>query len=48
MLVTLGLDSAFGSLEGVLTSVIDMKIFPKLRDEWKMGRYKYNKLKSSL
>eukprot|EP00111_Clytia_hemisphaerica_P021390 TCONS_00062959-protein len=36
MLVTLGLDSAFGSLEGVLTSVIDMKIFPKLRDEWKM------------
>ena len=38
MLVTLGLDSTFGSLEGILTSFLDMKLFPKLREELVMGR----------
>ena len=33
MLLTLGLDSMFGTLEGALTSINDMMMFPGMRKE---------------
>ncbi|XP_048253577.1 sodium- and chloride-dependent transporter XTRP3-like [Haliotis rufescens] len=33
MLLTLGLDSMFGTLEGALTSINDMMLFPRIRKE---------------
>lgn len=33
MLFTLGIDSQFGTLEGVVTSIVDMNLFPRVRKE---------------
>ncbi|MPC70015.1 Sodium-dependent neutral amino acid transporter B(0)AT2 [Portunus trituberculatus] len=38
MLFTLGIDSEFGTLEGVITSVVDLKVFPNLRKEFLTGK----------
>lgn len=37
MLITVGLDTEFGMLEGVVTPVVDMKLFPKLKKEYISG-----------
>jgi len=45
MLLTLGLDSMFGTLEGVITSIVDMKLIKNLRKDFLAGtyiNYKYN------
>ena len=41
MLLTLGLDSMFGTLEGALTSINDMMMFPGLRKELVCGIYNW-------
>ena len=38
MLITVGLDTEFGMLEGVVTPVVDMKLFPKLKKEYISGK----------
>lgn len=38
MLFTLGLDSMFGTLEGALTSINDMMLFPTARKEVVCGK----------
>lgn len=45
MLFTLGIDSQFGTLEGVVTSIVDMKLFPNLRKEILTGIF-YNSKKN--
>lgn len=45
MLFTLGIDSQFGTLEGVVTSIVDMKLFPNLRKEILTGISCNNKKK---
>jgi solute carrier family 6 amino acid/orphan transporter-like 15/16/17/18/20 len=39
MLVTVGIDTEFGMLEGVVTPIMDMKIFPNLRKEVLSGKF---------
>ena len=39
MLITVGIDTEFGMLEGVVTPVIDQKLFPKLKKEYISGMY---------
>ena len=39
MLLTLGIDSQFGTLEEVVTSITDMKVFPRVRKEILAGKY---------
>ena len=38
MLVLVGIDTEFGMLEGVVTPIIDMKIFPNVRKELLSGK----------
>ena len=42
MLFTLGLDSQFGTLQGVIQCIIDLKLAPKLRKEILTGMYLMN------
>lgn len=44
MLFTLGIDSQFGTLEGVATSLVDMKLFPNLSKEKIIGVNKTNEM----
>ena len=37
MLLILGLDTQFGMLEGVMTPMLDAKLFPNIRVEVKTG-----------
>ena len=37
MLITVGIDTEFGMLEGVVTPIIDQKLFPKLKKEYISG-----------
>lgn len=39
MLLTLGLDSMFGMLEGVVTSIVDMNLIKNLRKDIVAGNY---------
>ena len=38
MLIMLGIDTEFGMLEGVVTPIMDMKIFPNVRKELLSGK----------
>lgn len=41
MLLLLGLDSQFASMEGIITVVRDIKVFKKIRKELLIGNYYY-------
>lgn len=41
MLVTVGIDTEFGMLEGVVTPVMDLNIFPNLRKEVLSGTFRH-------
>lgn len=41
MLITVGIDTEFGMLEGVVTPIIDQKLFPKLKKEYISGIHFY-------
>ena len=41
MLVMVGIDTEFGMLEGVVTPLIDMKVFPNVRKEILSGKWLY-------
>ena len=40
MLFTLGLDSQFGTLQGVVQCFVDLKLFPNLRKEIPTGNFR--------
>ena len=52
MLFTLGLDSQFGTLQGVVQCFIDLKLFPNLRKEILTGKiwrkYEYRSTKNMI
>lgn len=44
MLITIGIDTEFGMLEGVVTPIIDMKLLPSLNKEVLSGKSAYESL----
>ena len=41
MLITLALDSLFGGLESIMTSIMDFKIFPNVKYIWKLSKFAF-------
>jgi solute carrier family 6 amino acid/orphan transporter-like 15/16/17/18/20 len=39
MLFTLGIDSQFGTMQGVVQCIVDLKLFPNVRKEILTGKF---------
>jgi solute carrier family 6 amino acid/orphan transporter-like 15/16/17/18/20 len=46
MLFTLGIDSQFGTMQGVVQCIVDLKLFPNVRKEILTGQTIRNKLQT--